>query len=169
MESIDVTDEQYERLDAIRASLAEEVPYGHVRARDAVQYLLDEYDGDGPDVTAGTDAPNAGSDGPDGEGADDDGVAEADETEVEDDEGADDEDADDEDTDDEDADDADDDSADDDGDDRLSAMMNLLDTHDDKWEQADSEETRYVVDLPDGGTEEVQTKDDVKAILFKNY
>lgn len=158
MESIDVTDEQYERLDAIRESLAEEVPYGHVRARDAVQYLLDEHDGDGADVSAdSTDGDGADgdvdSDADDGEGADD--PESADE--------ADDADAADESSGDGSADDADD------GDDRLSAMMNLLDTHDDKWEQADSEETRYVVDLPDGGTEEVQTKDDVKAILFKNY
>ena len=151
MESIDVTDEQHERLDAIRESLAEDVAYGHVRPRDAVQYLLDEHDGEGPDVTvAGTGGSNAESGDADGEAGDDsaDGAAgdEADDAGSED---------------------ADGESAD--GDDRLSAMMNLLDTHDDKWEQADSEETRYVVDLPDGGTEEVQTKDDVKAILFKNY
>jgi hypothetical protein len=48
-------------------------------------------------------------------------------------------------------------------------MMSLMETHDDKWEQADSEETRYEVELPDGDTETVQTQDDVRALLFKNY
>jgi len=158
MESIDVTDEQHERLDALRESLAEDVGYGHVRPRDAVQYLLDEHDGEGPDVTAaGTGGSNAESGDADGEAGDDsaDGAAgdEAGDAGSEDADGES----------------ADGDDSADDGDDKLSAMMNLLDTHDDKWEQADSEETRYVVDLPDGGTEEVQTKDDVKAILFKNY
>lgn len=149
MESIDVTDEQYERLDAIRESLAEDVPYGHVRPQDAVQYLLDEHDGEEPDVTATTADPDTEGGDADSEGAAEDG----DDSEASADESGDDAAG----------------GAETDGDDKLSAMMSLLDTHDDKWEQADSEETRYVVDLPDGGTEEVQTKDDVKAILFKNY
>ncbi len=165
-----MTDEQYDRLDAIRESLADDVPYGHVRARDAVQYLLDEHDGD-PDVTAAETDGATGSDGGDADdGADD---ADGEDADDEDGEATDDDPADEGDDEPAADDDADDDGSDDadgsDGDDRLSAMMNLLDTHDDKWEQADSEETRYVVDLPDGGTEEVQTKDDVKAILFKNY
>jgi len=154
MERIDVTDEQYEQLDAIRASLAEGVSYGHVRPQDAVQYLLDEHDGADPDVTAASAGPDAAAADADSEDATGDDAE--DESEAEDAEGdgsGDDADA----------------GGDGDGDDKLSAMMNLLDTHDDKWERADSEETRYVVDLPDGGTEEVQTKDDVKAILFKNY
>ena len=52
--------------------------------------------------------------------------------------------------------------------DRLQAMMNLLETHDDKWREGDGE-ARYEVDLPDGSTETVQTRDDVRAVLFKNY
>jgi hypothetical protein len=52
--------------------------------------------------------------------------------------------------------------------DRLQAMMNLLDTHDGKWREGDGD-GRYEVDLPDGSTETVQTRDDVRAVLFKNY
>lgn len=151
MKSIEVTEEQYEELDAVRKALAEDVEYGHVRPRDALQCLLDAR-GDGSlDVAAAEDGTE--TDAADETDADDDadgssGDGSTDETTE---------------------DDADDEASEEEGDDKLSAMMNLLDTHDDKWEQADSEETRYVVDLPDGGTEEVQTKDDVKAILFKNY
>jgi hypothetical protein len=54
------------------------------------------------------------------------------------------------------------------GPDRLQAMMNLLDTHDGKWREGDGD-GRYEVDLPDGSTETVQTRDDVRAVLFKNY
>jgi len=55
------------------------------------------------------------------------------------------------------------------GDDMMDAMLNLLDEHDDKWRKADTAETKYEVELPDGDTETVQTKDDVKAVLFKQY
>jgi hypothetical protein len=50
----------------------------------------------------------------------------------------------------------------------LNEMMNLLDTHDDKWGESDGDE-RYAVELPDGTTEQVRTKDDVKALLFDHY
>jgi len=53
--------------------------------------------------------------------------------------------------------------------DRLEAMMSLLDRHDDKWAITDGEEGKYSVTLPDGGTETVRTKDDVRAMLFKHY
>ena len=61
----------------------------------------------------------------------------------------------------------------DDGDDtsgssQLDAMMSLLDTHDDKWREGDGD-ARYEVDLPDGDVETARTKDDVRALLFKNY
>ena len=171
MKTLEVTDEQYAQLDAVREALAEDVTYGHVRPRDAVQFLLDAHDDEDLDVSvdasSGTDA--------------DDIAAEANETADTD--AADGTDAADDGSEDESA--EPNDAADGDGDDaggaptptptpggggdRMSAMMNLLDTHDEKWERADSQETRYVVDLPDGTTEEVQTKDDVKAILFKNY
>lgn len=51
---------------------------------------------------------------------------------------------------------------------QLNAMLSLLDTHDDKWHEADGD-ARYEVDLPDGTTETARTKDDVRALLFKNY
>ncbi|EMA45745.1 hypothetical protein [Halobiforma nitratireducens] len=60
-------------------------------------------------------------------------------------------------------------SGDADDDDMLDEMMSLLETHDDKWEESSSADYRYSVELPDGSTEEVQTKDDVRALLFKNY
>jgi hypothetical protein len=47
-------------------------------------------------------------------------------------------------------------------------MMNLLDTHGDKWREG-GPDARYEVDLPDGSVETVQTRDDVRAVLFKNY
>jgi len=51
---------------------------------------------------------------------------------------------------------------------QLDAMMSLLDTHDDKWREADGD-ARYEVELPDGDVETARTKDDVRALLFKNY
>lgn len=51
---------------------------------------------------------------------------------------------------------------------QLNAMMSLLDTHDDKWHEADGD-ARYEVELPDGDVETARTKDDVRALLFKNY
>lgn len=55
------------------------------------------------------------------------------------------------------------------GEERLEAMMNLLDTHDDKWSETDAEDARYEVTLPDGETERVRTRDEVRAVLFKHY
>ncbi|HMB50527.1 MAG TPA: hypothetical protein VKM69_07675, partial [Natronoarchaeum rubrum] len=54
------------------------------------------------------------------------------------------------------------------GGDRLNTMMQLLDTHEEKWREG-SGDARYEVDLPDGSTETANTKDDVRALLFKNY
>jgi hypothetical protein len=48
-------------------------------------------------------------------------------------------------------------------------MMQLLDEHDDKWAESDSENGKYDVTLPDGTTESVRTKDDIRALLFKHY
>ena len=56
-----------------------------------------------------------------------------------------------------------------DDDDMLNRMMSLLETHDDKWEESPAADYRYRVTLPDESTEDVQTKDDVRALLFKNY
>lgn len=55
------------------------------------------------------------------------------------------------------------------GEDRLEAMMSLLDRHEDKWDLNEGEEGKYAVTLPDGATETVRTKDDVRALLFKHY
>ena len=69
-------------------------------------------------------------------------------------------------------DDASEDAAADEGDaggsDQLNAMMSLLDTHGGKWREADGD-ARYEVDLPDGSVETARTKDDVRALLFRNY
>jgi hypothetical protein len=51
----------------------------------------------------------------------------------------------------------------------LSMANKLLREHDDKWRRTDSGEEPYEVDLPDGTTEGVRTKDDVRQYLFKNY
>jgi len=61
-----------------------------------------------------------------------------------------------------------DDGADAGGSSQLDAMMSLLDTHGDKWREGDGD-VRYEVDLPDGSVETARTKDDVRALLFKNY
>lgn len=60
------------------------------------------------------------------------------------------------------------DGGDDAGASQLDAMMSLLDTHDDKWREADGD-ARYEVELPDGDVETARTKDDVRALLFRNY
>ena len=60
------------------------------------------------------------------------------------------------------------DETDDAGASQLDAMMSLLDTHDDKWREADGD-ARYEVELPDGDVETARTKDDVRALLFRNY
>jgi hypothetical protein len=50
----------------------------------------------------------------------------------------------------------------------LSAANQLLTDHEDKWREGGGEEP-YEVDLPDGTTETVRTKDDVRGLLFKHY
>jgi hypothetical protein len=139
MPEIEITPEQEERLCALQEEIARDVvgKYGHVRPRDAVEYLLDRYENDeeaDPGNATGDDADDADGDPDDADG-----------------------DADDADGDPDDADNA-----------MLNEMMNLLDTHDDKWGESDGDE-RYAVELPDGTTEQVRTKDDVKALLFDHY
>lgn len=51
---------------------------------------------------------------------------------------------------------------------QLNAMMSLLDTHDDKWDDGDGD-ARYEVELPNGTVETARTKDDVRALLFRHY
>lgn len=52
--------------------------------------------------------------------------------------------------------------------DTLQQAMNLLEVHDDRWREGEGDEP-YEVDLPDGSTEGVRTKDDVKRLLFKHW
>lgn len=51
---------------------------------------------------------------------------------------------------------------------QLDAMLNLVETHSDKWTESEGD-ARYEVTLPDGSTETARTKDDVRALLFKHY
>ncbi|AHF99372.1 hypothetical protein HALLA_11360 [Halostagnicola larsenii XH-48] len=186
MKSLEVTDEQYAFVQHLREEISEQVvgKYGHVREKDAVQFLIDNLDGD-LEVDGEFDAGDVSVDSlEDGDGPDDleevsydeadDGAADgqgpeesSDATGGEaDEEGAESDPETGDDT--ESTDGSDDDGAADD-DDMLDEMMSLLETHDDKWEESSSGDHRYSVELPDGSTEEVQTKDDVRAILFKNY
>jgi cobalamin biosynthesis protein CobT len=177
MPEIEITEDQQEYLEDLRAELEADIvgPYGHVRIGDAVQYLIDNHDGTLDDVLA-EEAANAAESDDSGdvdeneasEGSDDDGDADTEESGDDDAEESEDDDA--EESEDDDADEAEDDDAADDqsGEDRLSAMMSLLDTHDEKWRET-SGDARYEVDLPDGTSEDAPTKDDVRALLFKNY
>ncbi|SNZ04716.1 hypothetical protein SAMN06269185_0654 [Natronoarchaeum philippinense] len=175
MPEIEITDAQREYLERLRSDLAEDVEYGHVRPRDALQFLIDAREGEDAiaDATAAADSADATESG------------DADEEDADSEETADDDEASDADVDTEVADDeaeSDDEAVTEDaedepkeapaptpgGGDRLNAMMQLLDTHDDKWREG-SGDARYEVDLPDGSTETANTKDDVRALLFKNY
>ena len=187
MKSLEVTDEQYAFIQQLREEISEQVvgKYGYVRERDAVQFLIDNLDGDlefDGDFAVGDGADLAYDEGEDLEDdaglADAEGESEGEGEDLEDgDEIADDGDAHDsedgDDLEDESEDGGEDDEPDDDGaaddDDMLDRMMNLLDTHDDKWEESPSGDHRYRVTLPDGSAKDVQTKDDVRALLFQNY
>jgi hypothetical protein len=155
MPEIIVSEEQRAFLESLREDIQSEVRYGHVRPQDALQYLIDNYDGHNLDVElpdSSTDGSSAGTPTEDGSSEEAAAAAAVEE-------------ADDDDEDDDDSSSA----SGDDGEDRLHAMMNLLDTHDGKWREATKEDARYEVDMPDGTTAYVQTKDDVRARLFKNY
>lgn len=216
MKTLEVTDDQYAIVQQLREEIGDHVvgKYGHVRERDAVQFLIDNLHDElelepgtasddvevSEDVTAADDADlqtvsydetESVDEGRDAEPAESrdasavdsdepvDGDAksgptvdrDADGTATPSDDGlagtpgvpADGDPGDDP----EPLDDGTDGTADDD--EMLDEMMNLLRTHDDKWEEAPSGEARYAVTLPDGSVETVQTKDDVRALLFKNY
>jgi hypothetical protein len=165
MPEIQVTDDQLERLEALRAELGDGVgKYGHVRMRDAVEYLLDRHaagddvDAKPPTADGSTDpvgdagtAADAADEGAsastaapreNGDAADAGAAAGAE---------------------------GDDGDDGDDGDGMVNAMMNLLSAHDDKWREAAGGDSRYEVDLPGGDTETARTRDDVRALLFKHY
>ena len=159
MPELSVTDDQLRRLEAVREELeaAYVGPYGTVRREDALEYLLDTYSPpeDGEDVegaTAPVDASGGAADGSsDDEAADADGSPSTDA-----DEGAG-------------AVDAGTNAAGDGSpENTLQQAMNLLEAHDDRWRESDGDEP-YEVDLPDGSTEGVRTKDDVKRLLFKHW
>jgi len=176
MPELEITDEQASYLDDLRDAIESEIvgPYGTVKRRDALQYLIDNFgepetiyeagdstrtdrEGDtesnderedvesAPQSTAGGDTDEAKADEESDDLSDETAsVEKAEGDEVPAGPGS-------------------------SGDAMLNEMMSLLDTHDDKWRQADSEETKYEVELPDGDAETVQTKDDVRALLFKHY
>lgn len=145
MPEIEITSEQQERLRALQEEIASDVvgKYGHVRPRDAVEYLLDRYEDDDGTPAGET---MASAEMAAAEPSTTDSVTDGEDASTEDD--------------------PDTSSGDDDA--MLNEMMSLLDTHDDKWGESDGDE-RYVVELPDGSSEQVRTKDDVKALLFKHY
>lgn len=165
MPTLEVTDDQYAAIQRLREAIASNLvgEYGHVRERDAIQFLVDNFDseldvsldeftsdfGSGTSTTSGTIDDESATVSYDEDVSDSD--SETDHGEAEDSAATTDASG----------------SATDD--DMLDRMMNLLDTHDDKWEESSSADYRYSVTLPDGSTEEVQTKDDVRALLFKNY
>jgi len=158
MPEIEITPEQQERLRALQEDIARDVvgKYGHVRPRDAVEYLLDRYEEDDerPDGTAVAGDAEVEVEADDAASTDEDDAPAGDATArvvTEESNG-----------------DATDGASDDGDDAMLNEMMSLLDTHEDKWGESSGDE-RYEVELPDGETEQVRTKDDVKALLFKHY
>jgi hypothetical protein len=168
MPDISVTDDQRERLDRVRANLAEDVAYGHVRPRDALEYLLDRFEAES-DTDANVEPPASTPASSDDDGSDEGADAEFEvrnggsTTSVQA-------------TDDGDDDDAAEatatssaDGSEETGDARLNSVMSLLEDNDDVWREASGGEEKYEVDLPDGGTERARTKDDVRAVLFKHY
>lgn len=167
MPDIEISEDQRAALQALQDRLAAHVgAYGTVRPRDALQFLLDYHEAGG-DLDAGAptvDEAAAPVGGATDEAATDAGEAAADASEAgaaatdagEPAAGGDDTTA------------AGDEATDDD--ERLEAMLNLLSAHDDKWSESDSDEGgKYVVDLPDGKTMHVRTKDEVRALLFRHY
>jgi hypothetical protein len=166
MPDLTISDDQRERLQRVQDHLAADVAYGHVRPRDAVEYLLDQFDGEeavdssavGVESVADADAADAGFEVRNGgshlTGAHESAVTDSDD-------GG-------ESTTDENAD-AAVESGEATDETRLNSVMSLLDDHEDVWREADGGEAKYEVDLPDGGTERARTKDDVRAVLFKHY
>lgn len=141
MHELRIREDQAERLAEIQEELAaaHAGPYASVRTEDAIEYLLDVAEEVDDRGTPANSAAESGG----ASTSTTDGASSADE-EATPDEGET----------------SDDDSA--------GGMFDLLETHSDKWREADGEEP-YEVDLPDGGVETVRTRDDVKAILFREY
>jgi hypothetical protein len=51
----------------------------------------------------------------------------------------------------------------------LASANQLLEEHDDKWHKDDSGDEPFEVTLPDGTSERVRTRDDVRKLLFQHY
>lgn len=51
----------------------------------------------------------------------------------------------------------------------LASANELLEDHDDKWQKDGSNDEPFSVTLPDGTTESVRTRDDVRKLLFQHY
>jgi hypothetical protein len=188
MPDISVTDDQRERLRRVQERLAADVVYGHVRPRDAIEFLLDSVeeataaDADGAASTATLETAAAdtnanasaefevrnGRPAASHRAATDEDAAAGDAPENEADARAADG-AEGSDGPDEGADKGSDDAGAAGDDARLNSVMSLLDDHGEVWREADGGEAKYEVDLPDGGTERARTKDDVRAVLFEHY
>jgi len=152
MPELSISEDQRAYIESLRAELSEDVgPYGHVRPRDALQFLIDSHEESGG-LSVGAVVEESES----GTGEDEEGDANDEESEE------------DEASDEENGTDGSDENTDEDDADRLSSMMSLLDEHDGKWRRIEDEGT-YEVDVPDGDTETVRTKDEVRAVLFKQY
>ena len=196
MQQIEIRDDQADRLAALASALDDHAgPYASAETDDAVEFLLDlaaevgdRAEGAEPETDAvstavdmaGVEIPTDGATTDDAESAAGDGEQSTDHEPSESDSAGDDPTATDADGEsDAPADDAEGDEPDSDGVETGSAadgaaaddggdVFDLLREHDDKWRKSGGDEP-YEVDLPDGGTEHVRTRGDVKAILFKNY
>jgi len=214
MPTIEITEDQYDRLEDVRAELEAHRlgSYGTIRAVDAVEFLLDHYETGAeliedeaaggqdvatPDIGGGEETTERDEENEtDGDRADEkeneddeegeiendedeqekneEGTAEEgdgkDETAEGDGEAGEDGKAEDGEREDDEAEGEDENDGGGNGSaGRLNAMMQLLEEHDDKWDESDSEDGKYAVTLPDETTEQVRTKDDVRALLFKHY
>ena len=145
MPEIDLSPEQYAYVEALRDELAEEVTYGTVRLADAVQYLVDHHreDGDLDVEVDDLDVDDAAADGGQAVAADDEREPASDGSDA-----------------------GNRGNPLDSDNETVSEMLSLLEDHDDVWSEA---EEGYAVELPDGGTEQARTKDDVRALLFQHY
>ena len=161
MPEMRLTEDQLERLEAVTADVeaAYVGRYGRATTADALDYLLDTYtppseregDSDARSATADT---ATSSDGASANGAAK-GNGMADGTdESEPDDGA--------------SSNGEKSAKPNDGGSPLAAVAALLEDNDDVWRKSDGD-APYEVDLPDGSTEGVRTKDDVKRLLFKHY
>ena len=157
MPEIRLTEDQLERLEAVTADVeaAYVGRYGRATTADAVDYLLDTYtppseregDADARSTTASSNGASANGAAKGNGTADGKGESESDDEASSNGEKS---------------------AKPQGGDSPLAAVAALLEDNDDVWRKSDGD-APYEVDLPDGSTEGVRTKDDVKRLLFKHY